>query len=57
MSLVNRVLKGTFWAYASLFSSRLIVFLANAWLLRLLDPQEFGLRQMALIVIGLFEML
>jgi PST family polysaccharide transporter len=57
MTLVNKVLKGTFWAYASLFSSRLIVFLANAWLVRLLTPQEFGLRHMALIVIGLVEML
>jgi O-antigen/teichoic acid export membrane protein len=57
MSLVNRVLKGTLWAYASLFSSRLIVFLANAWLVRLLSQEEFGLRHMALIVISLFEML
>ena len=57
MSLVNRVLKGTLWAFASLFSSRLIVFLANAWLVRLLSQEEFGLRHMALIVISLFEML
>ena len=56
-SLINKVLKGAVWAYAAVFSSKLIVFLANAWLVRLLSPQEFGLRHMALIVIGLFEML
>ena len=56
MSLVNRVLRGTFWAYASLFSSRLIVFLANAWLVRILTQEDFGLRHMALIVISMFEM-
>ncbi len=57
MSITNRVLKGAFWAYASLFSSKLVVFLANAWLVRLLSPQEFGYRGMAFIVIGLIELL
>ena len=55
MSLAKRALRGTAWAYLSVISSKLIVFLVNAWLVRLLSPSDFGLRQLAMVVIGLFE--
>lgn len=53
--LGNRTLRGMFWAYGSYVGGRLLVLLTVAILARVLEPSEFGLVAIALLVTTLLD--
>jgi O-antigen/teichoic acid export membrane protein len=56
-NLAKATLHGAFWAYASNYSGKLLVFISTAVLARLLLKEDFGIAGYALVVIGLLEVL
>ncbi len=56
-SLTGRALRGTFWAYASNYSGKFLVFISTTILARLLLQEDFGLAGYALVVISFLEVL
>jgi PST family polysaccharide transporter len=57
MSLGRQAASGAAWNYAAFLLSKGLLFVATLILARLLSPSEFGLVGMALLVIGLLDIL
>jgi O-antigen/teichoic acid export membrane protein len=57
MSLGRQAASGAAWNYAAFLLSKGLLFVATLILARLLSPAEFGLVGMALLVIGLLDIL
>lgn len=55
--LARVTLRGTFWAYASFYSGKLMVFLSTVILARLLVKEDFGVAGYALVVISFLDVL
>ncbi|MCP3927690.1 MAG: lipopolysaccharide biosynthesis protein [Bacteroidetes bacterium] len=52
LNLAKATVKGVFWNYATFAVGKILVFITTVVLARLLDPKEFGLMAMALIIIN-----
>lgn len=55
-SLTSRASKGAFWALASNITVSAISFVGTAILARMLDPKDFGLLGMAVLVTGIVQL-
>jgi lipopolysaccharide exporter len=55
VNLRSRVIRGTLWTVAFRWLIRLVGLINVAILARLLDPEDFGLVAMAMLVVGLIE--
>jgi PST family polysaccharide transporter len=55
--LTKAALHGTFWAYASRYGGKFLVFISTTILARLLAQEDFGIAGYALVMIGFLEVL